>query len=103
MTSQSSVKEMTRIGPWHLGHVRGSTFLDQVRDRLESSVSALPSSCGILWMVPQAEKCVDTRGTLEEGVFDQNPSDGLAMIEVLGPQPLTTRTFSRHHKQGIPE
>ena len=35
------MKEMTRIGPWHLAQVRGSTFPDQVRDRLLSSGSAL--------------------------------------------------------------
>jgi ABC-type dipeptide/oligopeptide/nickel transport system permease subunit len=30
------------IIPEHFGHVRGSTFPDQVRDRLLSSESALP-------------------------------------------------------------
>jgi len=26
MTSSASMKAMTAIGPWHLGHVRGSTW-----------------------------------------------------------------------------
>jgi len=41
---------MTFIGPEHLGHVNGSIFPDQVRDRLQSSQSACPQDeqCGSL-------------------------------------------------------
>jgi len=31
MTSSASMKAMTAIGPWHLGHVRGSILLKCVR------------------------------------------------------------------------
>jgi len=41
MTSSASMKAMTAIFPWHMGHVRGSIFPDQVRDRLRFFVSAL--------------------------------------------------------------
>jgi hypothetical protein len=34
--SGSSMNAMIRIRPWHLGHVKGSTFPDHVRDRLRS-------------------------------------------------------------------
>jgi hypothetical protein len=55
MTSRSSMKLMIRMVPPHpstgsgqaFGQVRGSTFPDQVGDRLRSSGSAGPSSSGI--------------------------------------------------------
>ncbi len=48
ITCSSSMKAITRIGPLHLGQVRGSTFPDQVRDRLQFSVSIGPRFCGKL-------------------------------------------------------
>ena len=47
MTARSSMKPMIRMIPRHFGQVRGSTFPDQVGDRLRSSGSAGPSSLGI--------------------------------------------------------
>ena len=44
MTSSSSMKANIRIRPWHLGQQRGSTFPDQVRDRLQFFESVWPSS-----------------------------------------------------------
>ena len=47
MTSRSSMKLMICMIPRHFGQVRGSTFPDQVGDRLRSSESAGPSLSGI--------------------------------------------------------
>ncbi len=49
MTSRSSMNPMIRMIPPHFGQVRGSTFPDQVEDRLRSSELAGPSSSGIPW------------------------------------------------------
>ena len=40
VTSRSSMKLMIRMIPRHFGQVRGSTFPDQVGDRLRESTGA---------------------------------------------------------------
>jgi len=50
--SSSSITLITCIVPEHFGHVSGSTFPDQVRDRLRSSESIRPSSFGAPWPRP---------------------------------------------------
>ena len=48
MTPSSSITLITFISPEHFGQVSGSTFPDQVRDRLQSSGSILPNFFWIL-------------------------------------------------------
>jgi hypothetical protein len=52
MTSSSSITLIAFIFPEHFGHVRGSIFPDQVRDRLRSFESIWPSSFGAPWPRP---------------------------------------------------
>ncbi len=50
MISGCSMTLITRIREAHLGHVKGSTFPDQIRGRLQFSVSDAPSSVCTPWM-----------------------------------------------------
>jgi hypothetical protein len=72
MTCRSSMKLMIRMIPRHFGQVRGSTFPDQVGDKLRFSDTAGLSSSGTPSNFYRLPGC---KGPLVFGLFSLSPGD----------------------------
>jgi hypothetical protein len=84
VTSSSSITLMTFIFPDHFGQLSGSTFPDQVRDRLLFSGSALPNFSWVPWRIHLVQ---GYRVSFHPGfVFFLAPAD-IAVISIVTNRP----------------